>query len=223
MHTLLRGVYYMQKRIKNIVEDLDIDYKRNLVDENKSKIFDKEREMAKLTFDRKIGKYAFNLDAYFYYMNLINKSKYSRFRNEIKNRLNELYFDIIKAENDKDVLEYKKLRDEVKLLKDEYRDYYKTINIDFRECLCSLDYPDIFVFQGDITDDVKFYRSIIDSNQFYGCYGDISDLVVYPNSELVSHREFKHFYNKISFKYLEDVSKNLDYDLDKKYNLVRKA
>ena len=212
----------MQKRIKSLVYDLDIDYKRDLVSENKTKIFDKEREMSKLTFDINVGRYAFNLDEYFYYLDMLKKIKDGKRKEKVAKKLDEIYHELMKTPNDKGIEKYKKLRDEISLLKDEYRDYYKTINIDFRECLSGLYCPEIFVFQGDITSDLKYYRNIVDSNQFYGCYGQLDEIIIYPNSELNSHRDYKHFYNKISFKYLEDVSKNLDFDLDKKYNLVRR-
>ena len=100
---------------------------------------------------------------------------------------------------------------------DERSNYCKCINIDLRNDLRILDLPNIFVFQGyiDRFQKLKVARHII-LGEAIQVYKDTPDTIIYPVTELVSKRKFRHFYNRTSFNYLEQLAIDESFDIKTK-------
>ena len=121
----------------------------------------------------------------------------------------ENYDECSLLEDDPKVQEYLVLKEELDSLKHETIDYYKNIQINLKDSLEDEDI-DIYVYNG------KVNRNIINKEQLSNNAGTI----IYPVKELNSKRKLRHFYNKKSFKYLEELTKDNNYSLDNK-NLGR--
>ncbi len=201
----------MNRKLEKIVSDFQLNQKREDYFDDKNKIFKDKCAMSQLTMNREVGQYAFNLDEYFYYINLLKKNKSEK----IYKKLDELYFKIRSVENEKDILEYRNLRDEIKSLDEECKKLFKLINIDLREKLIYNEIPCIFVYQGCLGDNIKYSRNILNPKLICG-YTEDFDTVIYPEYELKSNRELRHFYNRVSFKYLDEITRDFSYDLDGK-------
>ena len=99
----------------------------------------------------------------------------------------------------------------------ESQEYYQTINTDFRDALSHIELPNIFLYQGvlDRNQKLKLSRHIILSD---ACevYTETPNIVAYPNYEIRSRRNARKFYNQTSFKYLEQLSQDYDFDIKTK-------
>ena len=138
---------------------------------------------------------------------------------EIRHIRNELK----RLEEDRNVLYYKSIYNEICFLEGRIRNYYLTMNVNLRRELVSMDLPNIFVYQGllDHDSDLKLYRHIlIPNNVKIGM--DEGDTIIYPDYEIKSNREYRRFYNRVSYRYIDNLSKDCSYSLEgKKLTKVR--
>ena len=88
------------------------------------------------------------------------------------------------------------------------------IVIDLREELSKHELPNIYVYQEDNHD--PLFRHIIVPDRIVTASFTEDGMAIFPLYILDSNREFRHFYNKTSFKYLEELS------IDRSYNLENK-
>ena len=197
------------KEIKQIVDKLKITDKRNKLIENNNKILKLKTAMSKLALFKNVAHYAYN---------------YRLIEYLEKEETEESLFEIIKLEEenaillaDENVYLYKILQDYIKILEKENSDYYQTIQTKLRYELMSLNHPNIYIYQGKLDPKYKdkAFMHIIDYTHYFtdGNYPDIS---IMPYDELDSNRQNRHFYNGVSFKYLEELTKDYSFDLDNK-------
>jgi hypothetical protein len=196
----------MNSEIKDIVDYLGIREKKKQLDEGKERLFKLKCEMSRMTFDRKVGLYVYYLDEIHYLVELI-KDCDSEKREKYFEKLRELDKKLSSQQNDPDIIKYNELRDEyLKLLFN--NDYFTTVNIGLREELSSLDLPPIYVEQSHFDHDkhiiTKEPLKAIDENDA---------IYVDPLFDLESIRNYRHFYNKTSFKYLEGLCNDYSFDL----------
>ena len=112
------------------------------------------------------------------------------------------------------VKKYKHYNDELLIYEDFIKKYYICINVILRNELLNYDIPDIYVYQGNIEGN-ELYRNILGPNSVkIGL--DNEDQVIYPDRELKSNREYRKFYNRVSFRYIEDLTRDYSYDLEGK-------
>ena len=187
----------MNTDIKYIVNALDIHSKKNELLENRKKIFYITCKMSKLTFDRTVGLYAYYLD----------EIEYLSLSNNLTNlnKIKDLELKISKLPKNKGIDEYKNLKYEYyKLLQNNA--YFIAINIDLRNKLSELEIPNIYIKQHECN------KNIINGECNY-CNDDI---LISPINEMESNKEFRHFYNKTSFHYLEQLCDDCSFDLNSK-------
>lgn len=200
----------MNNDIKRVVDFCNIDEKRNKLQESRQIIFNNERQMSHLTFNRTVGLYAYNLDKYLsllelYYIELDENKK-----EKYKKELDELLLKLESLENNENVKKYIDLRLENESLRKCVDDYCKSINIRLRNRLMDLDVPEIYVKSGN-----AHYTHIIMNDEIIRDEKS-SEIVIYPYYELSSNRDYRHFYNRISFHYLEELSKDCEFSVREK-------
>lgn len=122
------------------------------------------------------------------------------------------YFQIIEElEEDPNVIEYISLMEQLAEIKEKIADYYYFIQINLREKLIDIDYPDIYVYH--ISYEEELLKNIIDDELIEY---DENNTIIYPLKEIESNRKNRHFYNKVSFKYLEGLTKDNSFSLEGK-------
>ncbi len=193
--------------IKKIVNECEINEKRIRRVENESKMLHLNYLMIKLHIKKNVSEYAYLLDYDEFYRNkesLTPEEEIKFLGGQIK---------IAELQKDDDVQIYMTLKEEYDRLKQECKEYYQAINIDLRKRLRDTHLPNIFVYQGMFKNDsrLKLSRHIIIPN---ACevYEQTPNTVIYPEGIIKSNREARHFYNRVSFKYLEELSKDYTYD-----------
>ena len=201
-------------KIERIVNELEIKQSKELLEESKKKIFANEREMAKLTFNIDVGRYAFDLDEFDYYSSMISKTKKIEKANELFKKLTDINSRIINCKKTSDIEKYDNLKSEIISLRRDCKIYYRLINNELREYLKSYDIPDIYVYQGKIDDKYDYCKNILSPDIVSTCNNN--DNIVYPEYDIKSNRDLRHFYNKVSFKYLEELTKDYSYKLEGK-------
>ena len=185
----------MNQEIKDIVDKCNITEKRIELENNKVRMFFLDREMAKMKFNRTIGLYAYKLDELEW---LMSKGDFDY----------KLYEEIKNMEEKEDILIYKMLRDEFYRLKATKGEYEKAINVDLRLALMSIELPSIYIEQKD------GYKNII--NPYYEVELKNNSYIISPVYNVCSNRIYRHFYNKTSFHYLEELSNDYNYELKNK-------
>lgn len=202
----------MKYEIKYSVSICNIDELRKEHEYIKERMFQLERKMAEMTFNREVGLYAYNLERYNYLLQLLNKLPIEK-QYKIKKELLLLENYFIVSRRNYNIIRYKTLRSEYNELKNNLGNYYKAINIDLRNELKDKNLPNIYVYQEN--NNISLFKHIIiPDKEFESNY--IDNVVIYPVYNLDSNREYRHFYNKTSFKYLEELSKDYSYELDNK-------
>jgi len=187
----------MDKNVYEIVNDLKIKEKKLKLLEDKKRLFQIEREISNIRFDINTH-FMGNKDAYHQTLRSVID------RDESKQLLGYL---LVCNES-----RIKELMEERELLLSSLNDYQKTINIDLRRELSNLELPRIFVKQNDYSYD----KNIIDSEVYKTAVNENNSLTICPIYNMKSFRDFRHFYNKVSFKYLEELTKDYEYSLDNK-------
>lgn len=201
------------EQIKQIVEDLEINEKRAKVDENKKTMLRIKREMSDLTFNINVAKYAHAIGEIRYLYRLLNKAITTEKKLEILDKIEEQRKLLPELETDSYVIEYKGLMEEYESLAKENSQFYRSINVDFRTELLDLRLPDVYVYQGTLENgnDFNLYRHLmIPGTVIFS--DELPEQTIYPSKEVDSNRRSRHYYNKISYKYLDQLSQ--DYELD---------
>ena len=196
----------MKYGIKFCVQICQIEERRIKHEKTKIELFNLERQMAKMTFDRQVGLYAFKLDKYEILLNNIPESS--------QQEILKLYNELKEMKKNHNIRIYKSLREKYQLLKESLSDYPRSINIDLRNELKDIELPNIYVYQED--KDVSIYKHIILYNNITSELSKKRNIIIYPEYPLQSNREYRHFYNKISYKYLEELSKDYSFNIERK-------
>jgi len=126
---------------------------------------------------------------------------------------------IEKLKDDKEVIAYRELKKHVEKLYDEIRDYYISIQKDLREELLYLDLPEIFVDQGKVIGEANLKEAkhiVVPSTMLFYEDDNCDETLVGSYNELNSKRKKRHFYNKVSFRYLEELTKDDSFDIGNK-------
>ncbi len=195
----------MEKQIEDIANSCFINEKRIRHELNGERMATLYYQMNELTHNREIALYASKLETYY---ELIQKKVN---RELIDNLEDELYN---MEDGNSNVFKYRDLRMEYNHLRIQNSVYAKSINVDFRNKLKSTIFPHIFVYQED--NGIPLYRHIID-NETYLIYETAKTEIIYPQYDLKSNREYRHFYNKISYNYLEQLSIDGNQTLENKH------
>jgi hypothetical protein len=200
----------MNKYIRDIVYSLDIPEKKKELIENRERIFNLGRKMSKMTFNRTVGMYAFYLDEIQYLIAESKKCETSEAK-KILLKVKELEEKALVLLRNPEVEEYDRVREEYyKLVSN--NEYYLTINIGLREELSKIGVPEIYIEQHEYDYD----KNIVDSSKLKNDFSGTPITIISPVYEMKSFRDFRHFYNKTSFHYLEEVCRDFNYDLEGK-------
>lgn len=196
----------MKKTVSDIIFECGIDEKRKRLEENQHIMLSLKKSMSDLTFFLPVARYAYLLDY----------DQYYRSKKDLTDEEMDKYLDgkvqMEALEGNVDVMLYKELLREYHEKERECREYFQTINIDFRKGLKEVSLPNIFVFVGNIPNsDFKLSRHIISGN-VHEAYIETPNTVIYPQKDFSSRRKARHFYNTVSFKYLEQLSQDEDFD-----------
>ena len=155
---------------------------------------------SELTFDRRVGLYAYSFEKYLCLM--LNEESDEKEINKLLDTMNSL-------EEIEGVQEYLRLRGKNDLLKIKIDNYFRDVNIGFRRKLSDLELPSIYVYGKD-----KFIH-IIESEKELSIPKS-NDTLVYPYYNLTSLRDLRHFYNKLSFHYLDSMIDDYSFDIKSK-------
>lgn len=200
----------MNKDIKDIVLSLRIKEKREELQKNRDRIIHLRYLMSQLTFNRTVGLYAFTVDEIDYLIADSKKCDEVK-RKEIYSKIKELESKALKLQEDPEVQKYAELRDEYyRVLFD--NEYFLTVNIGLREELSKIGIPNIYIKQHDYDHD----KNIVDKSPLIDEFTKEDLVVIYPYYKMESFRDFRHFYSKTSFKYLEELSKDYSFDVEGK-------
>ena len=206
----------LDKHIKEFAKVCNISSKKEKLINARKRLFELEREMAKLTLDYEGGTYVHMLDEYESLK--IERDKLSSFETGKLNVITiPLGMKLKKMESNPQIGKYLNLKREYLELLSSLGDYYETINVKFRKLFSEYNVPNIYVFQGYVDNSKKLAsaRNIIlpDMNLLYR---EEKETIIYPVYEISSNRDLRHFYNKVSFKYLEAMAEDYSFDLDSK-------
>lgn len=190
----------MNSELKDLIISSGLQEEKRKLQIYRDKIFQNESRMSKLTFDRNVGLYVFSFDKY---LDLISSEN----SNEEEE---EKLLDVMSSlEHLEGVQEYLRLREINDLLKTRIDNYFRDVNIGLRNRLINLDLPEIFVYGKDrIT-------HIIDNKRIKSMLANV-DTIIYPLYDIKSLRDLRHFYNKLSFHYLNEMVDDCDYDISSK-------
>ena len=181
-------------------------YEKDNLDYYKQQIFENEREMSRLAFDRDVGLYALTYD---------RLSSTPINTDEDQNKKDEMIKTLGELEHLSGVQKYKELMEINDFIKREISRYYIAVNCALRSRLC--DYvrmPGIYVkSQNNYTHIVDNY-DYLDSDEIKKLNLDVT--LVEPVYEMESKRDLRHFYNKTSFHYLESMLDDLELEIDGK-------
>lgn len=190
----------MNNELKELIVSSGLQEEKRKLQIYRDEIFQNESRMSKLTFDRNVGLYVFSFDKY---LDLISSEN----SNEEEE---EKLLDVMSSlEHLEGVQEYLRLREINDLLKTRIDNYFRDVNIGLRNRLINLDLPEIFVYGKDrIT-------HIIDNKRIKSMLANV-DTIIYPLYDIKSLRDLRHFYNKLSFHYLNEMVDDCDYDISSK-------
>ena len=196
----------MANNLVQLVEACDIKQRRNKHswNVNQAKLY--KKEIKKLERSSAVKMYLFKINRLNHLLETGNKKDIFEIR--------MLRKEISTLENHYGVMKYKRFNDELLIFEEFIKKYYICINVILRNELLNYDIPDIYVYQGHIEGN-ELYRNILVPNSVkIGL--DNEDQVIYPDRELKSNREYRKFYNRVSFRYIEDLTRDYSYDLEGK-------
>ena len=207
----------MDENIKEYAELCQVALHRERLLKTKESLFKLERAMAHLTFDYEVGTFVHMRDEYIDLKNkkcTVNGEKL----NKITLKMQPLIKKLQMMRDNPKVVKYLELEKEYEVLLDILGDYAQSINIDFREAISDYQVPGIYVFQGYFNNDKTLIqtKNIIrqDSKVLYT--RPTNNTIIFPIADMTSKRDLRHFYNKISFKYLEAMTYDYSFSLDNK-------
>lgn len=190
----------MNSELKDLIISSGLQEEKRKLQIYRDEIFQNESRMSKLTFDRNVGLYVFSFDKYLDLLSSENSNEEEE----------EKLLDVMSSlEHLEGVQEYLRLREINDLLKTRIDNYFRDVNIGLRNRLINLDLPEIFVYGKDrIT-------HIIDNKRIKSMLANV-DTIIYPLYDIKSLRDLRHFYNKLSFHYLNEMVDDCDYDISSK-------
>lgn len=190
----------MNSELKELIVSSGLQEEKRKLQIYRDEIFQNESRMSKLTFDRNVGLYVFSFDKY---LDLISSEKSNE---EEEEKLLDVMSSLEHLEGVQEYLRLRKIND---LLKARIDNYFRDVNIGLRSRLINLDLPEIFVYGKDrIT-------HIIDNKRIKSMLANV-DTIIYPLYDIKSLRDLRHFYNKLSFHYLNEMVDDCDYDISSK-------
>ena len=181
--------------IEEIVSLYNIKEKRELMNNNRKEITHLKKLMSDLKINRNVAIYASCMQEVLS-------------GDEIHNYLS--FMESFK--DDPDVQEYIKLYRQVCMLEEQIVNYYRSIQIGLRNRLSYDKTPDIYVYYGTYNDKI-FARNIIGPEL---TFLNDDNTFIFPDKEMKSRRKARHLYNRTSFKYLEELSKDDSLSLEGK-------
>ncbi len=191
------------EEIKRIVEKLELNKLKEEYLDTLEFLFYLERQMADLTFQYEVGWYAHRLDEMEDIAQKIENSSPEK-RELLCKKLKLLMIQNQKLEKMKEVELYKRTRRLYEEVKRKNNRYHQTLQKEFRDELRHLESIPYYVYQGE----ENASKHIL----FPEKEKSVADF--YPVHELKSKRDLRHFYNQISYKYLESISQTYDFNIE---------
>ena len=196
----------MKNEVKEISEKLRIKELKSELLNNRERIFKIRCMMSRLTFNRTVGLYASYLDEIDYLGTKrfeVDEATWLKTLEKIREYDKKARL----LESDPEVQLYSNLRTEyIDLLLNS--EYYQTLNIDFRNELSKLDLPQVFISHRDFSKHAIDESLKLDERKSF--------TMIEPLYNIASKRRLRHFYNKTSFRYLEGVSEEGSFVVDRK-------
>ena len=204
----------MNRKIKEIVQMHNIEDLREEYIMDKEFVYKLERKLARLSFNHKVGKYVNMRDRYDDLIMKMETAKGKR-KDYYRNEIQALGIELKKLrDGNQDIEDYLDIERDYVSLKETLGEYHRVINEDFRNEFNSYEAPNIFIYQGTIANLEVAHNIILP--EIKEVYEETRDIIIYPPYELTSNREYRHFYNKVSFKYLEALTSDYSFDLENK-------
>ena len=182
-------------KIEEIVNLYNLKEKRERITSNRREITHLKKEMSDLKIDRDVAIYAAALEKMSYGEEMLGYLALT-----------------ISLSAKPNVKKYSQLRKQVIELEQQIAEYYRSVQIALRNRLMYSDAPDIYVYYG------IYNKEVITKNIVSPELAKLSEdnTTIFPYEEITSKRKLRHFYNKKSFKYLEEVSKDNSLSLEGK-------
>ena len=199
----------MERIVKDIVDYLRIPEKKEKAGLNRETIRECNYALSNMAAaDRNVALYASYLEEWYRLLAECNPDNYARTQ-EIRSQMQQL-------EKFKAVREYNFVLSYRHELERQISDYYQPIQ---KDELISQKLPEIYVSQGIVlfNPQLKMAKHIIIPGTTIAAYEDNFETTIFPESKpITSAREARHFYNKVSFRYLEQLAEDYSYDLESK-------
>ena len=162
---------------------------------NKTKILQIKKKLSDLKLNHNVATYAYSMDKITWKEEV---DKYLKITEDLK--------------KDEKVQEYIKLDNQLNSLEQEKINYYKDIQITLKDEINKRNKPTAFVYFNK--DKNNIITRDITSSQL--SLLELNNEVVLPYNELKSKRKRRHFYNRVSFKYLEELTNDNDFSIENK-------
>ena len=193
------------EQIKKIIDDLELKQKKEEFLNNKEFLFWLERKMAEMTFQYEVGWYAHCLDEIDFLKKSLETASPKK-KELLERKIELLQLQIQHLETKEEILIYKKTRELYHQIKEENHKYHQMLQKDFRERLRTIETIPYYVSQGC----GNKAKHIIHKDE------EKEEANVYPQKKLKSKRKYRHFYNKLSFQYLESIMETKDLTIKEK-------
>ena len=190
------------EEIKQIVERLELEKLKEEYLDTLEYLFYLERQMADLTVQYEVGWYAHRLEEMEDISKKLEKASPEK-RELLCQKLKLLMIQNQKLEKNPEVDLYKRTKGIYEEVKRKNHRYHQTLQKDFREELRNLKTIPYYVYQGEN----RASKHIL----FPEKERRVADF--YPVQDFTSKRRLRHFYNQLSYKYLESVSHTYDFNI----------
>lgn len=162
---------------------------------NRNEILHIKKKLSDLKLNHNVATYAYSMDKITWKEEV---DKYLKITEDLK--------------KDEEIQEYIKLDNQLKSLEQEKINYYKDIQITLKDEINKRNKPTPFVYFNE--DKKNIITRDITSSQL--SILELNNEVVLPPKELKSKRKRRHFYNRVSFKYLEELTNDNDFSIENK-------
>ena len=180
----------LELKIKNLKEQ------KEQIIKNESKVLQLKIKMSDLTIHNNVAQFAHAIDE------MLEEHKVSEYLKLAT-----------KFKDDENVQEYIELRRNLNKLENEIIENKKKIQKDLKKAIKKRQISTPNIYYGRDEKNNVITKNIT-TNQL--SLLKESKEVILPTTELKSKKNIRHFYNRISFKYLEQLVNNNDYSLEKK-------
>ena len=188
--------------IKDIVKDLGIQRKREKYAEYKDELLEIRSHLNRLATDEHVAQYIKIYNS----LKTITDSEELLMKDMKLKTLERLH---------------QSVADYVNLIRyytfiDGFTNYQRTIQVELRERLATLDLPDIYIYQGLVKPGQKaLYRHIIVPSKEIETEDTVGTIIL-PIKERESNRQTHQFYARTSYRYLEALTRDYSFDLEGK-------